>query len=287
MTHDEDQDALDGIDLQMWRVPPPAPVDRPSLLVRALSPAAAPKRPRLAWILATIVLLNAALVTLVVIVLARSPEPQTVAIVQPAGGGSVDEEVRVLLQRLEREQRELERKLAEIQELRALVLELSERVRQYEQQDGRRDRTVPKPPTRPAPARIERQAVDPADSRCDEVYCVLMNYQGACCTKFRPAGMPVPTEPAPPSTLPETLDRAAISKGIAAVKARVANCGRRTEVSGVVKVRVRVGGDGRVTNVEITEATDAMLGACVAGEVRKAVFPQTQLGGSFGYPFVF
>jgi hypothetical protein len=42
-----------------------------------------------------------------------------------------------------------------------------------------------------------------------------------------------------------------------------------------------------VTNVEVEAAPDAVLARCVASAIQKAVFPQTQLGGSFSYPFVF
>ena len=46
----EDEDLLAGIELDTWQVPPPVPVDRTSLLGRALSPATAPaRRPRLRW----------------------------------------------------------------------------------------------------------------------------------------------------------------------------------------------------------------------------------------------
>lgn len=280
--HDDDDHELSGIDLQMWRVPPPAAIDRPSLLVRALSPAAAPaKRARLAWILAAIVLLNAALVTLVVIVLVRSPAEQTTVIVQPGGGGSVDMQVSDLLQLLAQEQRELERKLTELQELRALVLELSERLRRYEQQDGKRDRTVPKPRD-PLPP-------EPRDNvgSCDEVSCVLTNYEGTCCMKFHPPRVPITSVNPTTDALIDTLTRTSISRGIAAVKGRVAECADQSTAKGTVKVRVRVGADGLVTSVTVDVAPDAVLGACVAAAVQRAVFARTQRGGSFSYPFVF
>ena len=286
MTHEQDDVDLDGLDLQRWRVPPPAALDRSALVARALAPAAAPakRRLRMAWIVTAIVILNAAVAALILFV---AHPTQTIVNVQPAGGGSVEVQVRDLLQRLDREQRELERKLAEIQELRALVLELSEKVRQLEQQ---RDRTGPKQTARPTPDRIERQpAVAPPASTlddCDEVSCVLVN-KGACCAKFRKPGMPIPREDPPPSTLPETLDRASISSGIGAVKSRVSACASRSTAKGIVKVSIRVGADGTVNTVVVKQAPDPALGACVADQVRHAVFPATQLGGSFGYPFVF
>jgi len=245
--------------------------------VRALSPAATPpKRPRIGWILAAIVVLNAVIATLVVIFLAHGPATETAVTVVPAGDGSVEARVRDLLQRLDQEQRELESKLTEIQDLRALVVELSEKVRQYEQQDTTCDRTVPK--------RIERQPVDPYDnaSSCDEVACVLNNYEGACCAKFRKPRAPVvPKHPSTPD-LPDALDRQSIVTGLASVKARVAACAEISTAKGTVKVQVHV--DARA----VVEATpDAALGECVRAVVSRAVFPRTKMGGGFGYPFVF
>jgi TonB family protein len=133
----------------------------------------------------------------------------------------------------------------------------------------------------------------PADSGgCDEVSCVLNNYEGACCAKFRKGG----SKPSgggggggggAKSDLPESLDRAMISNGIAAVKARVSTCGDRSPAKGKVKVKVQVGGDGRVSNVSVETSPDPALGACVSAAVQKATFAKTQKGGSFSYPFVF
>lgn len=298
MIHNDDDagdDALAGIDLHAWRIPTPAAVNRPSLLVRALSPAATPsKRLRMGWILAAIVLLNAAIATLIVIVLARAPATQATVAIEPAGGGSVDAQVRALLQRLEDEQRQLERRLAEIQELRALVVELSEKVRKLEQQDERHDRTVPKPRDRPPADRIDRSPVDPYDTAkppdrgsCDEVSCVLTNYEGACCTKYRSPRARISNPSPPTNQIPDTLDRTSISAGIASVKARVAACTDRSKAKGKVVVRVRVGANGHVTSLVVVATPDAALGACVAWAVQRAVFQPTQQGGAFSYPFVF
>lgn len=315
MTDDRDdagEHMLAGIDLHAWRIPPARAVHGPSLLVRAVSATAAPaRRVRTRWMLAALVLVNAAIAAVLVILLARPSETQTAVVARPAGG-SVDAKVRELLQRLEQEQRELERKLAEIQELRALVAELSEKVRQYEAQDQRRERTVPKRerkrPEHDAPApidpfdsspstqtRVEPPPVNPFDrgapsqrSSCDEVSCILDSRPDPCCAAYRrvqPVGDAGKTARA--NALPEALDRESISRGISAVKARIAACGRRSAAHGKVKLRVKVGANGRVTNVTVEQTPDAALGACVAAEVQRAVFARTRTGGSFSYPFVF
>ena len=71
------------------------------------------------------------------------------------------------------------------------------------------------------------------------------------------------------------------------MKASVAACSTRSTAHGIVKLRVRVSADGRVSTASVAATPDAALGDCVAGVVQRAVFPRTQAGGSFSYPFVF
>lgn len=309
MTHDRDDVAdatLDGVDLHAWRVPPPAAIDRPSLVLRALSPAAtAVRRPRIAWLLAAMVLLNAVIAAVLVIVLAPQTVSAPAATVQPAGGSSVDARVRKLLRRLDREQRELERRLAEIEQLRALVTELTDKVRRLEAQDGVRERTVAK---RREPRTSDREGssvnpfehdrddpehVDPFDppqrdaaGSCDVVSCVLNDYQGACCAKLN--APPSSGTAQNPSVGPsEVLGRQAITAGIESVRSRIDACADRSPAKGKIRLRVRVAPSGRVTDVTVEVAPDAALGRCVAAAVKRARFERTQRGGSFSYPFMF
>ena len=134
---------------------------------------------------------------------------------------------------------------------------------------------------------------EPKDTgACDEVSCVLNNYEGACCAKFRKGGGPKPPgggggdAPKPKSDLPD-LDKSMISAGIAGIKARVNTCGDKSSAKGKVTVHVKVGTDGHVSNVTVESAPDPALGACVAAAVQKASFPKNANGGSFKYPFVF
>ena len=53
--------------------------------------------------------------------------------------------------------------------------------------------------------------------RCDEVACVLDNYERACCEKFRRAQIPQPR----PVGNPAELDRSMISAGIGKIKTKV------------------------------------------------------------------
>jgi TonB family protein len=128
------------------------------------------------------------------------------------------------------------------------------------------------------------------------VSCVLNNYDGACCAKFKKAkagggggggggGGTAPKTGG--SNLPDSLDRAMISSGIGSVKGKATSCGDKSSAKGVVKVHVKVDGSGHVSDVSVSSSPDPALGACVSAAVKKASFPATQNGGSFSYPFPF
>jgi predicted Zn finger-like uncharacterized protein len=159
---------------------------------------------------------------------------------------------------------------------------------------------TPKPPVDKPPAVVTKEPPPPKDTgkdggkdSCDEVSCVLNNYEGACCAKFRKGG----AKPTGGSTgdhsggtkgdLPDALDRGMISDGVGKVKARVMSCGEKSPAKGQVKVSVKVSPEGHVVSVTVKNTPDAALGNCVASMMQKATFPKTQTGGSFSYPYTF
>jgi predicted Zn finger-like uncharacterized protein len=147
----------------------------------------------------------------------------------------------------------------------------------------------PDPATKPAPAPPKP---DPAPSgSCDEVSCVLSNYEGACCAKLKRGGSRPAGGGTRPSSgggdVPDRLDRAMITEGVNKVKARVLACGDRSSAKGTVKVSVKVSPDGVVTSVNVTQTPDPALGSCVGSAMQRASFRKTASGGSFGYPWVF
>ena len=266
MTHDDDDDLLAGVDLERWRVPPP-PDLRDAILLRSLAPA--PKRRRVGWLIAAVVLANAAIAAIIAIVISGSPTRITE--LRPAGN-PVDPNIQEILRRLDEEHRQLEQRLAEVEELRTLVKQLAERLDRFEL------RTKLQPT-----ARKDHDAVSSETASCDEVSCVLDDYRGACCAKLRREGV----APPPKSALPEALDRAMIATGIQAVRAQVDSCRTSSSAKGKVKVTIRVDFSGSVTEVVVLTTPDAGLGSCVASAVAKAKFDKTRTGGSFSYPFVF
>ena len=154
---------------------------------------------------------------------------------------------------------------------------------------------APKPADKPpAPAAKDPPPAKDTGGGCDEVSCVLNNYEGSCCAKFRKGGKAPaggggdkPAAKAGGGDTPESLDRAMISDGVGKVKAKVMSCGDKSPAKGQVKVSVKVGPDGHVTSVSVKSTPDAGLGDCVAGMMQKATFAKTQTGGSFSYPYTF
>ena len=109
----------------------------------------------------------------------------------------------------------------------------------------------------------------------DEVSCVLTNYEGDCCTKYkRPAKL-------------ESLTRADIVAGIGKVKAKVMACDDQASRGGKLVARMHVKADGSVRSVEITTSPDPRLTECVTPILERTTFAQRKDGGTFSYPFMF
>jgi hypothetical protein len=142
----------------------------------------------------------------------------------------------------------------------------------------------PPPPIQDAAADDEVVVTATADAaECDEVSCVLDNYEGACCAQFRRPSHPAP----PPPGDDEALDREMIQAGVERVKPQILGCSKRHPADGMVKVSVRVAPNGKPTSVEVKQTPDAALGECVARIMKTATFQKTREGGAFSYPFMF
>jgi hypothetical protein len=83
------------------------------------------------------------------------------------------------------------------------------------------------------------------------------------------------------------LDLTTIPVGIRTVMPRVLACGTQSTAKGKVQVHLKVMPDGHVAKASVKTAPDAVLGACVASAMAGALFPKTDLGGTFTYPFTF
>ena len=122
---------------------------------------------------------------------------------------------------------------------------------------------------------------------CDEVSC-LVGSESACCARLRGGDHPSEKKKiAVDPDLPAKLDASMITAGMANVKARVMACGSKAPPGSRIKVHVKVEGDGHVSNATIESSPDPALTACVVAAVKRATFPKTQTGNSFGIPYSF
>jgi hypothetical protein len=112
---------------------------------------------------------------------------------------------------------------------------------------------------------------------CDEVSCVLTNYDGACCDKFR----------RPTVAKTDVLTRADVTNGIAKVRPAIEACGDNAPEGGSFTAKVEVNAKGTVTNVLITKPSNDSFAACAKVALEKATFRATANGGAFSYPFTF
>ncbi len=152
-----------------------------------------------------------------------------------------------------------------------------ERPRPRPNRDRERVSERPKPPVKP-----------PASNACmDEVACLLAEHPPACCSRYSSSKEDKPEVIESRPDLPEKLSRNAIKRGMDKVKGRVSACSAKHMGRGMVKVSIKVSGDGEVTRVKVKETPNPDLGTCVANAVRKANFGDSQNGASFSYPFVF
>lgn len=88
-------------------------------------------------------------------------------------------------------------------------------------------------------------------------------------------------------TEPDSLERVAISDGIAKLKPQIMACGDASKARGRVKVKVEVAPSGAVSAATIKETPDKGLGDCVAEVLKQGTFQKTVKGGTFSYPFIF
>jgi hypothetical protein len=112
----------------------------------------------------------------------------------------------------------------------------------------------------------------------DEVACVLNNYEGDCCKKYKQ-----PTKWA----AKDELSRADISAGIAKVKSQVMLCEQHARAGGKLTARVQVAPDGTVGSVTITKTPNDAVTRCVLPVLSGAKFAKSTKGSTFSYPFVF
>ncbi|MBA3503522.1 MAG: zinc-ribbon domain-containing protein [Myxococcota bacterium] len=132
---------------------------------------------------------------------------------------------------------------------------------------------------RPTPTAKSLDPVATKEDQCTDVSCAFSNYAKTCCEVHRPRD--TRSTPATTTTLPDNLDRNALARGIATIKAQ--NCGGSSSAKGDVTVSVKVTPEGTVSGVTVKSTPDQALASCVVAEAKRGTFAKTKRGGSFSY----
>lgn len=115
---------------------------------------------------------------------------------------------------------------------------------------------------------------------CDEVACVLANYEPACCAKFR---RPSPTTASAPSA-PDAPSREELGTALRTLRSKVAGCASAQGLTGTFKVRFKVLPSGTVSEVTVADA-EPPFSACVARAFKSYKFSASQNGVVASFPF--
>jgi hypothetical protein len=114
-------------------------------------------------------------------------------------------------------------------------------------------------------------------------------FDSDCCRALQRGSTPTLTPGANPgqtsATLPENLDRAAITEGLTTISMK--RCSSKAPAGSLVKAQVKVSASGSVTAVNVQSSPDDALSACVVEQGQKGRFKPTQRGASFTYVWRF
>jgi outer membrane biosynthesis protein TonB len=122
----------------------------------------------------------------------------------------------------------------------------------------------------PVAVPAELQPAEDDDDSCSQDSCARHHNERECCTPFRNEHV-------------AKLDRAAIARATAGLKAKVRECRDPQVTDGAVRVSIDVAPDGSVTGASVLQAPEAGVGQCVADVLRTVTFAATDEGGTFVY----
>jgi eukaryotic-like serine/threonine-protein kinase len=99
----------------------------------------------------------------------------------------------------------------------------------------------------------------------------------------KPAPPPIPPRDPTPAP-PNKLSKPELDKGLARIKPKVLDCGKRhPNLKGRVAIKFSVDGDGEVSFGNVLESPGRDLGLCVLVAVESASFPRAKQGGRYIY----
>lgn len=113
------------------------------------------------------------------------------------------------------------------------------------------------------------------DGACDEVACVLENYESPCCAKFKPLSE---------ATTPEAPTREELVQGFRSLGDKVRACAADAGFTGALRLKVAVKPDGSVGAASLGDAEPA-LARCVTSAARKIKLSPSRNGVTATFPY--
>lgn len=115
------------------------------------------------------------------------------------------------------------------------------------------------------------------DGACDEVACVIENYESPCCAKFKRGR---PSE----ARTPEAPTRDEIARAFRSLTPKVQACASDAGFTGVMRLRLKISPEGKVSEASVTDA-ETEVAACVARAARKLTLAASQNGVTATFPY--
>jgi len=143
----------------------------------------------------------------------------------------------------------------------------------------------PKPRTPEAKPETVTKPAPGGGANCDELSCTL-DPSAACCAGRKAGKVEAPRSP-PRTDEQEAPDRAAIKRGIDAIRPKLSACADKVQVKGVLKLTIVVGADGKASQITIKQSPDPKIDACVLAAAKTLQLPRSRSGVTFSYPIIF
>jgi hypothetical protein len=120
-------------------------------------------------------------------------------------------------------------------------------------------------------ARPSRQPAE--DGLCDEVSCVLNNFEGACCAKFKQ-----------PEKLPDQPSPKDLQAAVTLLRTKVARCASDEAFSGKLVVKFQIQPDGSTSKYVIAKVPPR-VGGCIVRAFNDYPWPHSKKGTAASFPF--
>ena len=122
-------------------------------------------------------------------------------------------------------------------------------------------------------ARPSRAPQPSAEGACDEVSCVLDNFEGECCAKFKQ-----------PDKLPDEPSAKDLQAAVTLLRTKVARCASDEAFSGKLVVKFQIQPNGSTSSFVIAKAPPR-VGGCIVRAFTNYPWPHSKRGIAASFPF--